>query len=293
MPTSVSTCSPAGPAPRIAHGWTPALQARFLDHLAARGNARAACRSVGLSAEAAYRLRRRDPLFARGWAAALLLARESGTQVLAERAIDGVEEQIYYRGELVGTRRRYDSRLLLAHLARLDRLADEATAGADAARFDELLVCIADGSDAELPPERERFVEEAACTAEQEHRSESLDVCAMDAVQGAETDLDDEYLNEFLEALDEECRDVAERAGKEAGKSWDCRRSKALLAVDTLCGRSGAPVAAGLPGNPFHPPPAPSMPGTQGLPFPGTVSTVSTCALANLLHHPDPSSSSP
>lgn len=81
-----------------ARGWTPELKARFLDRLAAHGNARAACRAVDLSAEAAYRLRRRDAFFARGWAAALVLARENGVQALAERAIEGVEEQIYYRG---------------------------------------------------------------------------------------------------------------------------------------------------------------------------------------------------
>ena len=55
-----------------ARGWTPELKARFLDRLAAHGNARAACRAVDLSAEAAYRLRRRDLFFARGWAAALV-----------------------------------------------------------------------------------------------------------------------------------------------------------------------------------------------------------------------------
>ena len=62
-----------------ARGWTPELKARFLDRLAAHGNARAACRAVDLSAEAAYRLRRRDAFFARGWAAALVLARENGS----------------------------------------------------------------------------------------------------------------------------------------------------------------------------------------------------------------------
>ena len=134
-----------------ARGWTPELKARFLDRLAAHGNARAACRAVDLSAEAAYRLRRRDPFFARGWAAALVLARENGVQALAERAIEGVEEQIYYRGELVGTRRRYDARLLLAHLARLDAMVGDNAACADAGRFDELLNCVATGELGENP----------------------------------------------------------------------------------------------------------------------------------------------
>lgn len=130
------------PAPSFEHAWSSERKVRFLDRLAAKGNVRAACAFVGMSRESAYRLRRRDPLFARGWAAALVLARDLGAEVLADRAVEGVEEEIYYRGELIGTRRRYDSRLLLAHLARLDSQVNEAGAAPDAARFDELLACI-------------------------------------------------------------------------------------------------------------------------------------------------------
>src|SRR5690606_30735246 len=130
-------------APDLARGWTPERKTRFLDHLAAKGNVRAACLRVGLSPEAAYRLRRRDDLFARGWALALALARTRTEQVLADRAIEGVEEPVYYRGELIGSRRRFDARLLLAHLARLDKLVEESETSADFGRFDELLALIA------------------------------------------------------------------------------------------------------------------------------------------------------
>ena len=37
----------------------------------------------------------------------------------------GVVEQVFYHGEEVATRVRYDSRLLLAHLGRLDRLCQD------------------------------------------------------------------------------------------------------------------------------------------------------------------------
>lgn len=124
-------------------GWTPARKTRFLDCLALKGNVRLACRAATMSPDSAYRLKRREPLFARGWAAALLLARDATEQVLADRALDGVEEKVFHRGELVDTRRKYDTRLLLAYMARLDRITDEAGAGADAARFDELLACLA------------------------------------------------------------------------------------------------------------------------------------------------------
>ena len=100
-----------------------------------------------MSRQSAYVLRRRDGLFAKGWAAALVLARRHVEEVLATRALDGVEEAVFYHGEQVAVRRRFDSRLLLAHLGRLDRLAEGAFAasgmgeGADelAGRFDEVL----------------------------------------------------------------------------------------------------------------------------------------------------------
>jgi hypothetical protein len=138
-------------------GWTAERRVRFLDLLAHHGNARAAASAVGLSAQTAYRLRRRDALFARGWNAALLLARDTGAQVLAERAIDGMVEEIWYRGELVGTRRRFDNRLLLAHLGRLDRMADQDDASEDAGRFDHLLACLAGEEPRTARPRRRTF----------------------------------------------------------------------------------------------------------------------------------------
>jgi hypothetical protein len=50
--------------------------------------------------------------------------------------------------ELAGTRRRFDNRLLLAHLARLDRCVEDDAAVREAARFDELVALVAG---AELP----------------------------------------------------------------------------------------------------------------------------------------------
>lgn len=130
-------------------GWTPERKARFLSYLSEKGNVRAAAARCGMSAQSAYVQRRRDPLFARTWDAALLRAHEAYEQVLAERAIEGVEEPIYYRGELVGTRRRYDSRLLLAHLARLDRQIGTMHGPGYEDRFDEMLAVVAG---AEFPP---------------------------------------------------------------------------------------------------------------------------------------------
>lgn len=154
----------------LAPGWTARKKAVFLDHLAQTGNVRAACARVGMSREAAYRLRRRDADFARGWGAAMVLASDAGTELLAACATEGTEHRVYFHGELVDTYRRIDARLLLAHLARLDKAADDKRARADAARFDELLAVIAGADVPEelqakndiLPIDREQLARERA-----------------------------------------------------------------------------------------------------------------------------------
>jgi hypothetical protein len=159
----------------------PPRRAAFLHHLAEDGNVRKACAAIGVSTQAAYLARRRDVVFRAGWAAALVVAREQVAQVLATRAIEGYRDPIYYRGTQIGERVRFDTRLLLAHLARLDTRADDAVAEAHAERFDEILALVAgeafpaemedlpDGrsyeADLLLPIARDRFVEHAAADA--------------------------------------------------------------------------------------------------------------------------------
>ena len=116
-----------------------ARQVAFLEALAVGGSVRSAASRARVSHQSVYRARRAVPAFRRAWDAALVVARGRGEAVLAERAIEGIEEDVWYHGEVVGTRRRYDARLLLAHLGRLDRLeADQRTAGL-AEHFEGLL----------------------------------------------------------------------------------------------------------------------------------------------------------
>ena len=56
-------------------GWTPERRRRFLELLAAGLDVQRACAGVGLSRQAAYTLRRRDPAFAQAWDGALRSAR--------------------------------------------------------------------------------------------------------------------------------------------------------------------------------------------------------------------------
>ena len=119
--------------------FTRARQVAFLSALAAGGAVRRAVKAAGISHQTAYRMRRANPAFRLAWDAALLAARAVAEDVLACRALEGVEEKVFYHGEEVATRRRYDSRLLLAHLARLDKLVGDARVNAFAEDFEEAL----------------------------------------------------------------------------------------------------------------------------------------------------------
>ncbi|WP_394269110.1 hypothetical protein [Qipengyuania sp.] len=126
-------------------------QTAFLRALAACGVARRASVQAGVSYRTAYRARRAEPAFRRAWDAALLAARAMAEDVLATRAIEGVEEEVWYHGEVVATRRRYDSRLLLAHLARLDKLTEDARTRAFADDYEGALERFAAGCDDPAP----------------------------------------------------------------------------------------------------------------------------------------------
>jgi hypothetical protein len=241
-------------------GWTAERKTRFLDSLAEKGNVRHACSRVRLSQQSAYLLRRRDAEFARAWAAALALAREHVAQVLAERAIDGVEEPVWYRGELVGTRRKYDTRLLLAHLARLDKLVDENATWADAGRFDELLAAmageyvpelIASDHGGLLPLDRESAAQRAANEAEL-------------AVRHAERDDADECQEhgepDSAGARENACIEAFREGHARAARRWDSWFEDACGFVDFAAGRLDEPAAPGLPGG------DPLDAGDEGLP---------------------------
>ena len=61
-------------------GWTPERRERFLALLGADLEVRRACAGVGLSRQAAYALRRREPAFAHAWNGALRSARVADEQ---------------------------------------------------------------------------------------------------------------------------------------------------------------------------------------------------------------------
>lgn len=96
-------------------GLTPARQVALIQTLAACGCIREACAKVGVSPEAVYRLRRRPD--AQSFRVAMDLALDGAADAVEDamygRAIHGVEVPHYYKGELIGTHRRYDERLAM------------------------------------------------------------------------------------------------------------------------------------------------------------------------------------
>src|SRR5688500_7715109 len=84
------TIASASPAPR---GWTLERRVQFLRCLAEKGGVRRACAQVGLSRQGAYKLRARNPEFARIWDAALVAARDARIERLLA-ALPGTTRRI-------------------------------------------------------------------------------------------------------------------------------------------------------------------------------------------------------
>lgn len=118
-------------------GWTEEKQRRFIEALADTGLVSRAAKGVGMTRESAYRLRRsaHGAAFARAWDAAREHAGCALEDIAFERAIEGVEQNVYDQyGEVICTKRVYNDRLLTFLLRHLkpERYAPDATGIASA-----------------------------------------------------------------------------------------------------------------------------------------------------------------
>ncbi|CAA9519153.1 MAG: hypothetical protein AVDCRST_MAG91-2094 [uncultured Sphingomonadaceae bacterium] len=118
-------------------GWTEEKLRRFIEVLADTGQASLAAKAVGMSRESAYKLRRsaHGAAFARAWDAARAHAGSFLEDVAFERAIEGVEHNVYNEyGEVICTKRVHNDRLLMFLLRHLkpERYARDALAQAPA-----------------------------------------------------------------------------------------------------------------------------------------------------------------
>ena len=114
---------------RLRHdGWDGAKMAAFCGRLAETGIVTYACHHAGMSAQSAYGLRHRNPVFAKAWQLALSMARNRLSDELLARSLKGGAEQLLRDGAIVAERHNFDNKLAFAILRRLDRLAEFGTA---------------------------------------------------------------------------------------------------------------------------------------------------------------------
>jgi hypothetical protein len=131
-------------------GWSEERIRAFLTTLASYGTVGEAARAAGMSRQSAYKLRSstNGRGFRLAWSAAIRLAREHLVDLVHSRAVHGCVEVIVRDGQVWGERHRFDNRLTMDVIERLDRQValegeDSRTTGMIADRFETFvdLVC--------------------------------------------------------------------------------------------------------------------------------------------------------
>ncbi len=109
----------ADPSRNSSDHWTPPKMAEFLRMLSATHSVSAAARSVGMARQSAYRLRSRlkGKAFDLAWDVAFHHSYDNLAHAALERALNGVEIPVFFKGEQIGSYRRFDERLTVALLA--------------------------------------------------------------------------------------------------------------------------------------------------------------------------------
>jgi hypothetical protein len=92
--------------------WTDERKRKFLRNLARIGNVTLSARLLGSSRARAYEMRAEDPHFAKLWKDALREAADNLEAEAHRRAVTGVDEPVFYKGEVCGHIRRYSDTLL-------------------------------------------------------------------------------------------------------------------------------------------------------------------------------------
>lgn len=103
---------------------TEARQRAFLAELERTGRVVDAAHAAGLTTSTVYRLRDRSDAFAAAWDHARAHCYERVEEAAFERAVEGVEVPVYYRDQVVGTRRKYSDTLALAIMRRTKNATD-------------------------------------------------------------------------------------------------------------------------------------------------------------------------
>jgi hypothetical protein len=93
-------------------GFSEVRQRAFLRALSETGETQKACERVGVAHETIRKLKQRSPEFVAACEKALRISLPCLEQIAYERAVEGWDEEIVLRGEVVGTRHRWSERLL-------------------------------------------------------------------------------------------------------------------------------------------------------------------------------------
>lgn len=103
------------PSRRREDGWTPQRQVAFVEALATTATVAAACKAVGMSVSSAYELRARPGAgsFREAWDVALDYAVHRLGEAALDRALNGTATPVFFQGEQVGERRRFDEKLTM------------------------------------------------------------------------------------------------------------------------------------------------------------------------------------
>lgn len=134
--------------------------AAFLRMLSATHSVSAAARSVGMGRQSAYRLRSRlkGGPFDLAWDVAFHHSYDNLAHAALERALNGVEIPVFFKGEQIGSYRRYDERLTVALLAMSTQRGNVPMLGRHAAegerhagRFEALVAEVAGGAGDRAP----------------------------------------------------------------------------------------------------------------------------------------------
>ena len=234
------------------------------------GRVTTACQFCGLTKQSAYALRARDPIFAAGWDAACELARMPLADALYEQALDGLTDTITRDDGRTVTRHRFDSRLSIAVLNRLDRRCDRAAnqgsphLGA-VSQWDEFVAAIGSEDqaraeailahdDSAKPSQASQLRDESTPDIERVWWDEAKEEWRTDfpAPPGFDGFVsDDEW--KFERTLTAEELDLVERnraAGEQAEREEDENERNAYFATlrDEGAGRQGSVIAARHPG---------------------------------------------
>ena len=142
--------------------WTTENRARaveFLAALAELGHVGRACERAQLARGVADRWRLEDAAFGRAWDMALGLDIDVLLHEAMRRGVEGVEEPVFFQGEVVGVKRRYSDKLLSRLLGwrmdeqRREARAVEREAKHEAPQIESFRVVIRDEHGNEIQPE--------------------------------------------------------------------------------------------------------------------------------------------